>query len=192
MQITAEIESQVNTLIANRKSIRAFSPQPISPDMVDSLFEAARWAPSSMNEQPWRYIYAHREQTVLWDKIFDGLEKSNQIWVKEAGLLIVSFYKKAFTRNDKPNGFAKHDLGSANGFLALQAVDLGLQAHQMGGYKPELIRDNLQIPEEFELGSVIAVGYPGSLDILSDELRKRELEPRVRKVKDEFVFNKAY
>ncbi len=185
-------EAAVMAEIQNRKSGRAYADAPVEQDKIQSLFEAARWAPSSMNEQPWTYIYATKNQTELWMKIFDSLNESNKVWAKHAPLLILSLARKYFTLNDQPNGSAKYDLGAANGFLSLQATNLGLNVHQMGGYNREVAKKNLQIPDTYELGVVMAIGYPGHPDTLSENLREREVADRERFVQKSFVLNKSF
>ncbi|MBI1770333.1 MAG: nitroreductase family protein [Bacteroidetes bacterium] len=191
MQTSSEFESDVLDLIKSRRSRRAFSERPIELERIKSLFEAARWAPSSLNEQPWRYIYATKGQE-LWQKIFDALNEGNKSWAKDAQLLIVSFCKKNFSRNGSANGAAKYDVGAANAFLSLQATHLGLNTHQMGGFDHQLLRKNLNVPTDFEEGVVIAVGYAGDVDQLPSHLQQRETSPRMRNVQDEFVMNRSF
>jgi nitroreductase len=191
MQSSAEFESEILELIKLRRSRRAFSNRPIEPEKIKSLFEAARWAPSSVNEQPWFYIYATKGQE-LWQKIFDTLNQGNRIWAKDAPLLIVSFCKKNFSRNGIPNGAAKYDVGAANAFLSLQATHLGLNTHQMGGFDHQALRTNLNAPADFEEGVIIAVGYLGDQTLLPEHLQARETSPRMRNVQDEFVMNNAF
>lgn len=187
-----ELEYPVADVISRRRSRRAYTDQPVEEEKIRSLFEAARWAPSSMNEQPWKYIYATKEQMSLWEKIFESLNASNQLWVRHAPLLVASITRKNFTRNDQPNHTAKYDLGAANALLSIQATELGLNVHQMGGYNQSTLRKNLNIPEEYELGVVMAIGYPGDPEILPDALRQRELAPRQRLSQSNFVLNSAF
>lgn len=189
---STEFEHPVADLIKDRRSIRAFSSKTVDEETIKSLFEAARWAPSSSNEQPWMYIYATPDQSALWDKLFDALNEGNRIWVKNAPLLIASLARKTFGRNGNRNVFAKHDLGAANTLLSLQAVTLGLQSHQMGGYDAEKLRSNLNLPDDLEEGSMIAVGYPGDVSNLPDRLREREIAPRERLKQNAFVLNRSF
>ena len=189
---STEFESPVLELIKDRRSRRAFSSQPVEEEKIKSLFEAARWAPSSVNEQPWRYIYAMRSQPELWNGIFDALNENNKEWVKNAPLLIVSMARKRFARNDMPNGSALYDLGGANAFLSLQATSFGLNIHQMGGFDHSKAIANLNIPEEYDLGVIMAVGYYGHPDMLPEKLREREIAPRVRLIQEEFVSNRSW
>lgn len=192
MKTSTEFESPILEVIQNRRSKRAYSDRPVEVEKIQSLFEAARWAPSSMNEQPWTYIYATKDQPDLWNRIFESLNESNQVWVKNANVLVASLTRKNFTRNNQNNNSAKYDLGGANAFLGLQAAELGLNVHQMGGFSAQTLRQNLNIPDAYELGVIMAIGYPGNPDLLSENLKQRELAPRIRFLKEEFVMNKAF
>ncbi len=192
MEASSEFESTVLDVIKNRKSRRAYSSKSIEPEKIKSLFEAARWAPSSMNDQPWHFIYATKDQPDLWNKIFDALNDSNKIWAREAPLLILSLARKHFFLNGKQNGSSQYDLGSANAFLTLQATAMDLNIHQMGGFDRTKIIANLNIPDLYELGVIMAIGYLGSAETLSENLKHRELAPRQRNVQGEFVMNKSF
>jgi nitroreductase len=186
-------EHPVLEVIENRRSLRAYADKPVEPSKIDALFEAARWAPSSMNEQPWFYIYATKDQPELWQRICDSLMEGNRLWAANAPLLIVSLARKKHLRNDRPNGSAKYDLGAANAFLSLQATALGLNVHQMGGYDREKLVYNLGIPvEDYELGVVMAIGYPGHPEELPENLKQRELAPRSRHTIQGFVLNRSF
>jgi nitroreductase len=187
MQTSTEFESDLLDVIKERRSRRPFADKPVEPEKIKSLFEAARWAPSSSNEQPWMYIYATKDNAGLYQKIFGPLNESNQIWVKDAPLLIASMARKYFIRNNLPNPSSHYDLGAANALLGIQATALGLNVHQIGGYNYELLRKNLAVPDSFDLGVVMAVGYLGNLNQLTDRLKDRELAPRQRYTQSEFV-----
>jgi nitroreductase len=189
---SSEFESPIIEVIQKRKSRRAYADHTVEKEKIVALFEAARWAPSSVNEQPWIYIYATKDQPELYNLIFDSLNDSNKVWVKNAPLLIASFVRKNFTRNDRPNGAARYDLGAANAFLSLQATHMGLNVHQMGGFNTEKINVNLNVPETHDPVIVMAIGYPGEVEILPENLKIRELAPRERYVQKEFVMNKAF
>jgi nitroreductase len=189
---SSEFHSPVLEVIQHRRSRRAYDSKPVPQEAINSLFEAARWAPSSVNEQPWLYLYATNDQSELWARIFDSLNPSNQVWVKDAPLLIVSFARTHFTRNDKPNGSARYDLGGANAFLSLQATHLGLNVHQMGGFNAEKLRADLNTPAHYEPVTVLAIGYPGEAEKLPENLKLREIAPRERYIRDEFVLNKLF
>jgi nitroreductase len=191
MKKSTEIHSPILEVIQKRRSKRAYADQQVEEIKIQSLFEAARWAPSSVNEQPWLYIYATKGQE-LYAKIYSALNESNRVWVQNAPLLIASLVRNKFIRNDRPNGSARYDLGAANAFLSLQATHLGLNVHQMGGFDTLQLRSNLNIPDEFDPVIVMAVGYPGEPDILPEHLKLRELAPRERYVQQEFVRNESF
>lgn len=186
------IEHPVFAEIRERKSRRAYLPTPVSGETIKSLFEAARWAPSSSNEQPWAYLYATKDQPELWEKIFDSLMEGNKLWAREAPLLVVSMVRKNFLKNDKPNGSARFDLGAANAFLSLQATHLGLNVHQMGGFEKDKIIGNLNIPDTHEPVVVLAIGYPGTPEQLAEPFKTRETALRERYTQEFFVMNDTF
>lgn len=192
MNVSSEFESDILEIIRTRRSSRAFLKEPIAKEKIKSLFEAARWAPSSVNEQPWMYLYATADQPELWSRIFDALNPGNQQWAKDAPLLVVSLARKTHTKNALPNGSAKYDVGAANAFLSLQATALGLNVHQMGGFDHHRLRENLNVPENFDIGVVMAIGYPGNPAQLPLSLQEREVSPRLRHVQSEFVINHVF
>lgn len=186
------IDFPISELIRRRRSVRAFTNQLVEQDKINSLFEATRWAPSSTNEQPWLYIYASKDQTELWNILFDALNDGNKIWVKDAPLLILSLARKHFTRFPGPNAHAMYDLGGANAFLALQAVELGLQVRQIAGFSQTKIVENLNVPDLYEPGVFLAVGYPGDPESLPENLKLREAAPRERNSQQVFVMNQPF
>ena len=177
-------------VIANRWSPRSFDPERlVDAQTVGSLFEAARWAPSSSNEQPWRYIVglnfdeAHRS-------ILDCLAEGNRLWAGNAPLLFVAVAKT--TRNDRPNPHFAHDVGASLENLFLQAIHLGLHCHYMAGFSVDRARQAFGVPDGFEPVTAGAVGYLGDLNLLPDELKQREQRKRERKPFSEFVFTGAW
>jgi nitroreductase len=193
MQKSNQIEHPVLDLIRNRKSSRSFSNQPIEATLINSLFEATRWAPSSTNEQPWLYIYATRDQAELWNKLFECLNPGNKIWAKDAPLLILSLARKNFSKYPGANAHAMYDLGGANSFLSLQAVEFGLQVRQVAGFNIDKTIEQIKIPTEiYEIGVFIVIGYPGDPQSLPENLQLRERVPRERFLQQEFVMNKTF
>ena len=178
----AATQESIHDLIARRWSGRAFDEiKPLSPQVIISLCEAARWAPSSYGDEPWRYlVWDKLADPVAWQRAFSCLAESNQIWVRRAPLLLLSLANKNFRHDGSANRFAQHDTGMASMALVLEAVALGLMAHQMGGFDSEKIRKEFAIPEEFTCMAMIAIGYPASADILDGNLKERELAPRSR------------
>ncbi len=191
IDMTTDTDKPVLDLILSRQSKRAYADLPLTRDQIDTLFEAARWAPSSVNEQPWQYIYASQGEE-LWSTIFATLNEGNQIWAKSAPLLVVSLARTTFTRNGRPNPSAMYDLGGANAILSLQATAMGLNVHQMGGFNHEGLRQVLHIPHDIELGVVMAIGFPGDPEQLPEPLKERERSPRVRRPVADFVTNQPY
>jgi len=176
-------------VIHHRWSPRSFSDRDVAPADLAKLFEAARWAPSSYNEQPWRFLVGTRN-SLTYKKIFDSLLPFNQAWAAHAPVLILGAAKTKFSHNDTPNGFAVFDLGAASGYLVLQAAALGLSTHQMAGYDQAAARQAFEIPDTYVLGSVIALGYQGEPSALSNErMLAQELAPRQRKPLKDFVFS---
>ena len=178
----------VEDLIRRRWSPRAYADKDVPAAELKRLFEAARWAASSSNEQPWRFLVGRRgDQT--YEKIFDALVPFNQGWAKSAPVLVLSVAKKTFTGKDQPNAYGLHDTGAATAHIALQATADGLHTHSMAGFDQEQIRASFGIPSDYEIGSVTAIGYFGEPASLPDQLHKREVAPRERKPLEEFVFS---
>lgn len=171
--------------ITTRRSVRAYQSKSVSPEQIEQLLEAARWAPSSNNGQPWRYIVAVKGEDAH-QKISDSLLDFNKVWAPNAPVLMISLAKKQFD-NGNPNRHALFDTGAANAFLSLEATHIGLQVHQMGGFIADILRSSFNISDEYEIASVIAVGYPGEADSLPSPLKERETAPRVRKSLEEIV-----
>lgn len=158
-----------------------FSNKNISPGILNTVFEAARWAPSSMNEQPWRYYYAFKGETGF-ELMLDCLAEGNRVWAKDAPVLILSLANKFFEYKKRPNRHAMHDTGAANTLLAVQASHMGLQAHQMGGFDIDKTLKTFNLsPSEFEPASFIALGYPANPELLDEKLKERDLQERKRK-----------
>lgn len=183
------VHEKVHESIASRYSPLAFSDRPVEPEKIRALFEAARWAPSSFNEQPWRFIYAIRENRPEFEAMLDCLVKDNRIWARNAPMLVLSVTRMNFSRTDKPNKYAFHDVGLATGNLLTQATFMGLVAHPMGGFSVEKARQNLLIPEGFEPVAMIAMGYHGNVNDLPEDLKSRELRTRTRKPLQDIVYH---
>jgi nitroreductase len=188
MEKLAEARHSIEDLIARRWSPRAFEERSIEPDKIKSLFEAARWAPSSNNEQPWRFLVATKDNQSDHVRLLSCLSEGNAKWAFRAPMLMLSVASLYFEDDGKANRHALHDTGMAVENLVLQATALGLQAHQMAGYDVEKARRECQIPSGFEPVAMIAVGYPGDPAMLPDYLRERELKPRERQPIGDFVF----
>jgi nitroreductase len=187
MQKAAVTDVPVHELIRNRWSPRAFSDKAVPAEILRSLFEAARWAPSSNNEQPWAYLVATKDDTDNFAKMLAVLVEFNANWAKNAPVLALSAAHVKTQRDGKPNRVALHDVGSATAQLTFEANSHGLQVHQMAGFDAEKARQTFAIPPDWEPMAAIAVGYPGDPESLPDKLRERELAPRTRKPLGEFV-----
>ena len=163
----------INPLILNRWSPRAMTGEALNDDDIMSLFEAARWAPSSYNNQPWRFIYAKRN-TEHWDRFFNLLAEGNKNWTKNAALLVVVISRKNFEFNEKPAITHQFDAGSAWENLALEASSRGIVAHGMQGFDYEKAGVNLGVPHDFEVMAMIAIGKKGPIEIPPPELQEME------------------
>jgi len=193
MEKFAETQTPIHDLIGRRWSPRAFSAQLVEPDKLRSVLEAARWAPSSRNEQPWAYLVATRgdpgNDSMAFGDLLGTLMSTNQAWAQKAPVLILTLAHTQWAKEGKPNRLALHDLGQATANLVTQATHLGLVTHQMGGFDVEAARSRFHIPAGWEPVSVIALGYPGKLEDLPEPLRERETGQRQRKPLEEFVFS---
>lgn len=173
--------------IRSRYSARAFDPRPIEADKLRDIFDAARWAASAMNEQPWRYLVTLRGQG-RHSELAECLTGKNRIWAPQAPVLAVSMTARRHAHNGSENATARHDLGLANAQLMIQARAHGLHVHPMGGFDTARVRRHFQIAEELDLVAALAIGYPGNVDDLPNDLREREKALRVRKELSEIVF----
>lgn len=179
-------EYDINDIFINRWSPRAMSGEEIEPAELMSLFEAARWAPSSYNNQSWRFLYARRN-TKQWQMFLDFLYEGNQTWAKNAAALIVVISKTTFDHNNKPCPSHSFDTGAAWQNLALQGSMQEWVVHAMGGFDKEKTRQTLNIPDDYQIEAMIAVGKPGQIHDLPESLQQKE-KPSGRKQTDEFVF----
>jgi len=171
--------STLNELIRNRWSPRAFTSQPVDRETFRNLFEAARWAASCFNEQPWRFVVATKENPQQFDRLLATLMPKNQEWAKTAWALGFTVGKKTFTHNGSPNRFGMHDTGAALANLMIQATAMGLHVHGMGGFDAAKARADFGVPEDFDIGAAFALGYvDGSAEPPADRSR-RALEDMV-------------
>ena len=187
MQKSAQNEFPVHELIRKRWSPRAFADKPVPQDVLRSLFEAARWAASSFNDQPWSYLVATKDDDENYSKMLSVLMDMNAAWAKNAPVLVISVARRNFKHNNAPNRVALHDLGAANAQLTMEATSRGLVVHQMGGFHVDKARELFGIPEGWDPVSAIAIGYPGDPEALPEQLQKPEVAPRTRKPLSEFV-----
>jgi nitroreductase len=185
----APVVEGVLPIFHQRWSPRSYSDREVSPADLAKVFEAARWAASSFNEQPWRFLFGVRNSTA-YKKILDSLMPFNQAWAGKAPVLILGTTKTRFSHNDSANRVALYDLGAAASYLTLQAAALGLSTHQMAGFDEGAARKAFEIPDEYILGAVIALGYQGEPAALpNDQMLAQETAPRARKSLKDFVFS---
>jgi nitroreductase len=187
-----EAESTVHPLLADRRSTLAFSPRMLEPEILASLLEAARWAPSSMNEQPWRFIVATKRNQSDFERLLSCLVEFNIQWAEHAPVLLLSVARLTFESTGKPNRHALHDVGHAMANLTFQAMVSGLSVHQAAGFDVERARNEFSIPYDYEPVTVAAIGYPGSSASLHEKLRKKDSSPRRRKPLTDLVFERGW
>jgi nitroreductase len=181
----AETQHPVLDVIRQRWSARSFRNEPIEQDVLDELFEAASWAPSSMNEQPWQYMYAHRGSQAF-DKMHDCLLPGNQPWASKAAVLVLSLARKNHG-NGRPNRYHLYDTGAANMLLTLQGVSHCIYGHVMGGFDEAKTRVAFNVKEDVDVVAVLALGYLDHAEKLEEPFRTREQTPRKRKPLSDFV-----
>jgi nitroreductase len=185
----APAAAPINDLISHRWSPRAFDPKPVEKEKLRSLFEAARWASSSYNAQPWHYIVGTKDDLENYNKVLSTFVEFNQSWAKNAPVVALSVASHKMPHDASQNRHAFHDVGSASANLSLEATSLGLQVHQMAGIDPEKAREVFGIPEHYEAVAGIALGYPGDpLTLPEGRLRDNETGARQRKEASSFVY----
>lgn len=186
---TARPGRPVHELTIRRWSPYVFDGRAVDPDDLASIFEAARWAPSSFNEQPWRYIVATRDDREEFERVASCLLDANRAWAEQAAVLALGAVSLRFGRNDKPNRVAQHDLGLASAGLTFEATARGLSVHQMAGVLPDRARELFEIPEGFEVITALAIGHVGDPDAAAGGLGDRDRAERTRRPLDESVFS---
>jgi len=184
----ADTDHDIHPLLRDRWSPRSFSGEALDEEAIRALLEAARWSASCFNEQPWRYLVAPRTDESAFAAMLACLGEPNQTWAKNAGVLMIACTRTTFSRNDKPNRHAWHDVGLASAQLTAQATAMDLGVHQMAGFSSEKARATYGIPEGFEPVTAIAIGKRAPADALPDPLKERELAPRSRKAMSEIAF----
>jgi nitroreductase len=183
----AEADYPISELIANRWSARSFSTKAVEKSKLLSILEAARWAPSSRNEQPWRYIVFTNDNPEKLEEAQSVLLDVNS-YAKRAPILICALAKKKYTDNGNYNTLHFHDLGAANENMFLESFNQGLIMHEMGGFNREKVKKLFDIPEDYQIGVMIAIGYQDTHDLLPEKYKEKSLLPRERKPLSEIVF----
>jgi nitroreductase len=186
LEMPASAEPQVHDLLRRRWSPRAFADRPVAQGTLHSVLEAARWAASAVNQQPWSFVVATREDAAAHARMVATLMELNVRWAHQAPVLLLVAAKLYEWPGKEHTSF--YDVGLAVANLVTQATHLGLVTHQMGGFYADTAREVLGIPAGYEPLAVIALGYPGDHEALPEDLRERELAPRSRKPQREFVF----
>lgn len=178
----------VHDLIAQRWSPYAFADRSVSAADLQSTFEAARWAASSYNEQPWSYLIACRQDAAAFEQLLSCLVEGNQEWAKNVPVLAIGCTNTKFSKNGNPNSAAEHDLGLASANLTFEATSRGLVVHQMIGILPDRVRSLYGVPDDVVPKTGLAIGYAAPVESVPEQLRDRDLSPRQRKPLSEFVF----
>jgi nitroreductase len=178
----------INHLAANRWSPRSFLDKPVENEKLISMFEAARWSPSGGNEQPWRFIIGQNHDET-WQKIFSSLDNGNQEWNEHVPVLILAVGYKISSWDGNVSGYFQYDTGQAVAHLSIEAANLGLHVHQMGGFSSDKVMELFEIPDTCQPLTVISVGYLGDAEMLPEKLRQRELQERKRKDLSEILFS---
>jgi nitroreductase len=188
MEKPAFTEHEILDLLRRRWSPRAFSDRPIPEPVLSRMFEAARWAASSYNEQPWTYVLGVKaEDPAEFDRIASTLYPPNA-WAKAAPVLAISVAKWKFSHDGSPNRLAFHDVGAASANLTIEGLKEDVFVHQMGGFDPKKAKEIFGIPDDYEAVAAMAMGYAGNPDSLPEALKEREKAPRTRKKIEEFVY----
>jgi len=184
---TAKTQHDISELIRRRWSPRAFSDRPIAEEELQALFEAASWAASSYNEQPWQYVYAHRSDEAGFQRLLSCLKPGNQTWAKNAAVLVLSSASTTFSRNGKTNHHALHDTGAANAHLLLEATRRDIYGHAMAGFDYDRTVEEFELAEPVVPVCFLALGYLGDPEQLEEPLRSSEQKPRQRQPVDSFT-----
>lgn len=183
----ADTDYPIHDLLQKRWSPRAFANKPVDSELLKQIFEAARWAPSSYNEQPWHFIVARQEEEEAFEKLSQVLNEFNRGWAKKAPVLGLGLAKQTFDLDGRPNPHAEHDLGQAIAHLTFEATRHDLYVHQMAGILPDKARRLYDIGEDYEPKTMFAIGYKGEPELLGEDLQKQEEGSRSRKPLDEIV-----
>ncbi|MHC5066835.1 MAG: nitroreductase family protein [Planctomycetota bacterium] len=192
MDKTADSRFPLHPLLAERWSPLAFDSKPVEAEHLGSLLEAARWAPSCFNEQPWSFLVGTSSDSEGHARLLSCIVEANARWAEKAPVLMLSVASSTFARNGKPNRHAQHDLGLAVENMVIQAQSMGLVVHQMGGFDAKKAREVLNIPDDQEPMAMIAIGYPAAMESLPEDLRDRERSPRSRKALNAIAFGAGW
>ena len=192
MEKIASNQYSIHPLLQRRWSPYIFSNRPIESEKLGSIFEAARWAPSCYNEQPWSFIVATQAEPTEYNKMLNCLVPANQTWAKNAPVLMITVAHKYFSHNNTPNAYSWHDVGLAVQNMVIQAMTFDIFVHQMGGFNADQAIATYQIPDTHQPVSAIALGYMGEMTDQPPELQERQQKQRERKPLSDFVFTEAW
>lgn len=192
MKKPAKTDFDIHPVLNRRYSPRTFEDRMIEEDKLDRIFEAARWAPSSLNDQPWHILVGVKGLNDVYDKIFSSLLEFNQIWARLAPVLVVMVADKISRKTNKTNHVYLYDTGQAAAHLSMQAMAEDVFVHQMGGFDKDKLISTFSIPERFEPVTAIAMGYAGKLENLPEKFQEMEKAERTRKSQKEFVFRDGW
>lgn len=181
----------IHPIIKQRWSPRSLSPQSLDKDKLQRIFEAARWAPSGFNEQPWRFIVGIRGDAT-WQKMYDALVEFNQIWAKNAPVLVVNLGKKTISKNGQANASFQYDVGQSIAYITFQAAAEGLVVHQMGGFNREALKKAFDVPDDYAVLTVCSIATQDSPDKLPPNFEEMERAPRQRRPLEELVYTEAF
>jgi nitroreductase len=178
-------------IIQERWSPYSFSPAPVEKFKLKAMFEAAGYAPSCNNEQPWTFVFTTREDKDIFDDFIGFMVDGNKVWAKNAYAIVISMARTRFSHSDKPNRWAFHDTGMAVAHLLLQAQALDVHVHQMAGYSIEKVKEYFKLGDDIEPIAMMAIGYLGDGSLISPELLKRDEKRRPRRGINEYVFKNS-
>jgi nitroreductase len=188
----AVTDGNVHELIRTRWSPRAYSSREVSNEDLRSILEAGRWAASSYNEQPWRFFVVRKSDGSAFERFLGTLAPANQAWAASAPVLIIMASKKTFSHNGAANYYALHDTGQALAHVMLQATALGLHAHAMAGFSHEKAREVIGIPDDYDIGAAVVLGYLGNPEQLPQQARAAETAQRQRKPLRDIAFGSSW
>lgn len=191
MEKTAKTNLELHPIILNRWSPRAFSAEMINNNSLERIFEAARWAPSSSNDQPWRFIVGKKGEGT-WQLILEILDGFNQKWAKHAPVLALTIGKTLSDKQGKPSRTYTYDVGQSISYITFQAMNEGIFVHQMGGLDRQKAAEIFKVPEDFKVLTAFAMGYMGELEILEENFQKMEKAPRKRHSLHHLVFSEEF
>jgi nitroreductase len=191
MNKDASTHYPLHPLLKKKWSPRAFDSREIETWKLQSVFEAARWSPSAANQQPWRFIVGFKKD-VTYINIYSILDKNNQVWALHAPVMVLTLGKNILNDKNVPNPHYRYDVGQSVAHLSIQATELGLYVHQMGGFNPDAARKLFNIPELYDPFTVFVMGYMGDLTQLDEFNQKREVAPRLRMSYNEFIFTDTF